>query len=309
VEVTSEHGAQVTPDLRERFLTGLQKVGADHATVVVTDDFDATVRRLTQRPEYAADRRSGMVVAKTLVDPPSTIVFNRRAIQKQSLTPHEIERFIVHEGCHVLMYNRNEDTSFHHDLASNQGEYNLISAAGEVIEEFRAELTTVRDLGYPPQRNCDVGDLARLLHNTNVDFVEAVLAPGISDPSVFERRMYQSVGLPLAKTLAVISAGAVAYGGDLTNVSPDRDDWIDYAQNTWPQRHALFESLPPATHPWDPDSYRAALRRGAEIEQQFLRDVGLEYVFPENGEWGLQGSVTSLHIEEREARARNPAAF
>lgn len=305
MKVSNEHGAHVPAEISAAIRAGLERVGADSADVIFTADFDHTVRKLTGHPTYSGDRNSGTVIAKTLPDPPSTIVFNERGIARHSLAMQEIERFAAHEGCHALMYNRGEGISWHHDLASNQGQFDLLAAAAEFIEEYRCELTTVRDCGYPPQRSVGPADLGRNLHNLNVSFVEAVADSNGDDPQDLLDGVRSAVAIPLIKTLAITSAAAVNVHGDLAKLELDAGaaDWDDYVCPTWSRRFAFLSALSPATDAWGANDYRAALRAGADIERELMLDVGFEYVFGGGSDWGFRGCLADGRLASRLERA------
>lgn len=299
MQIQCEYGADYEAKTANAIDLGLGAASVRDSTVVLTRDFDMTVRRLTGSHTYSGDRNSGYVLAKTLVEPAHTVVLNQIAIERQRVTLAEIERTMAHEGCHVLMFDRRESATFHHDLAGSQEEFNMMHLGGEVIEEYRCELTVIGVLGYPTMRACSSEDLGRNLHNANVDLVEALIDPASQDVHHLQNRILGSVATPLAKTVAVTAAGAA----DPCSMWVSNEDWLDYVQPVWQRRQEFFEQLPPAQSEMDRTAYRAALRESGAIEKEGLQAIGFEYQTTDAGETVFRRTLPDANCRERLARA------
>lgn len=291
----------VIPDLPAIAERALAKVGAQYARLVATDDFDRTVQELLGNDTYQGERSSGRVAAKTFIEPAATVVLNLTALS--TLPDDEIERTIAHEACHVLMYDRREDSYWHHDLASDQAAYDLISMASGAIEEFRCEVTVVRELGYPGSPNNSSEHLSVNLHNTNVDFLTAVSDPTDDDLDLLVARVTGTASA-LSKTLAVTAAGATDLDGDLSllDLGVGADDWADYVEPTWQKRLALLRRLPGAKDKLDAPTLREVLLLTAEVERDSLRAMGFSYESRPGGIY-FQRVASDEHLYARVARA------
>lgn len=291
----------VIPELRAIAERALAKVGAQHARLVATEDFERTVQELLGNDAYLGDRNSGRVAAKTFIDPAATVVLNLAVLS--TLPENDIERTIAHEACHVLMYDRREGSYWHHDLASNQAEYDLISMASGAIEEFRCEATVVRELGYAASTNSSAEHLSANLHNTNVDFLTAVSDPSSDDVDLLLARVTGTASA-LSKTLAVTAAGAVGLDGDLSvlDLGVEAGDWADYVEPTWQRRLALFRCLPGARDTLDAPTLREVLLQAAEVERDSLRAMGFAYESRQGGVH-FRRVASDDHLHARVARA------
>lgn len=119
----------------------------DGASVVVTGDLDASVKKRLSSPEHAehfsADRVSGQVAAKVLLNGPAPQV----VVNGQLLRPGvgeqiglDVERLFEHEGLHVALYQRGED--FHAIMGERRlgfREAHFDGHAVTLIDDYRIE--------------------------------------------------------------------------------------------------------------------------------------------------------------------------
>lgn len=295
-----------TPSLERAISAGLGSTQTADAHVVVTRDMDHSVGQLRPGSPWSANRGSGATYAKTFDEPPATIVLNLSRIETEENPLELVERTVAHESCHIHMNERQESCKYHHDLAQSQVEYDLVSMTDGMLEEYRCELTVVRELGYPVMLRHEVDDLVPVLEGINADFVWATTERGPADVSILRDRI-TGVARQLLKHLAVTSAGAAHLDGDLHPVARRicPHDWSDYVAPTWKALLGLLRSAPPAGIHWPRDEYRSTLRSGAPFADGFLRNIGYAYtgVGSSSDAFWFAGAAPDERSRQREARA------
>ncbi|WP_157571762.1 hypothetical protein [Nocardioides alkalitolerans] len=239
MKIISEFGANTETDWFRSAKRGIGVVGAAPSAVFVTGNFDATVRRLTGAQGFVSTRGGGTTAAKTLIGPPSVVILDAEFFEE---FPELAERLAAHEACHVSMNSREESTSFHHDLARTQTEYNRIAVAGEFLEEFRCELTVVRRLRYS-------------------------ILPGHQRQELSESLSRQHSRTALLKVIGVAAASAEEVDGDL-DVYPEMRGSVDWKQARGLNWQAVLETLravPGATELLPREDYRTTISRLAVL--------------------------------------------
>lgn len=263
---------------------GLSLAGAGHTTVYLAEDFTATVNSLSGQATYDANRCGGTVIARTLSDPPSTVVLNLPATAERRLSPEDLERIAAHEGCHVLMYDRGELKP----VADHRGRLpSFLGVAEGQIEEYRCELTVVRELGYPPSPHASPSSVPDRLADAEETVLRALMDNVSATDGGIEmwNRVHGAAMVPLLKSLAETAGGAAALDSDLSraDLGPAREQWDDILAPTWEQRLSLLRSLPPASQPFDQGSHADAVRELARLEHLMLADLGFAFADSNEG--------------------------
>lgn len=307
--ITYDAGAAANPNLERVISNGLESTQTAHAHVIVTRDMDHSVGQLRPGSAWSAYRGSGATYAKTLDEPRATIVLNLSMIETEDDPLELVERLVAHESCHIQLNKREESCRYHHDLARSQAAYDLVSMIDGMLEEYRCEVTVVRELGYPVMLRHKVADLAPVLKDINVEFVWAITDRGSADVSILRDRIIGVAG-QLLKHLAVTSAGAAHLDGDLHQVARSTcpQDWSDYVAPTWRAMLGLLRSAPPAETPWPRDEYRSTLRSGVQFADRFLRNIGYAYTGAESvtDAFSFVRVAPDERCRDRAARAERP---
>src|SRR3954471_3417406 len=113
----SIEGQAIKPTCLDAMQRGVRAMGAPDVEVIVTDDFDATVRDLLGSRTYSSDRGTGTVGAKTFNTPAGPVIVVN-SLTVQDLDDAVVERLLVHESGHVLINSRGETLENRHHLAS-----------------------------------------------------------------------------------------------------------------------------------------------------------------------------------------------
>lgn len=114
------------------------------APVIVTSDFDHTVRKLKGSTTYRSVRASGRVPAKTVRSIAGELII---VISSDAAESTDLERLAAHEAGHVMIKRRGESYGGRHHLASSQGDYNLLASGARALEEDRVERALIGRYG------------------------------------------------------------------------------------------------------------------------------------------------------------------
>lgn len=264
---------------------GLASMGVEDSTVVVTADFDGSVRRLTGEVGYISSRGYGVVSAKTLVvhadtdgaDDQVVIVVNGIAVD--GWDEKGISRLLAHEGGHVLLHRRRETVASRQHLALNRPDWTLLCLASYAVEEMRIERTVV-GLGYPPWDWGNPDQIAEALFQVNYDVVAATLNPANqTDPIRFAGEIVAVVDR-LSKLLGYLAGYVIADQWEPSLDQLDEDgqaNWRDYVEPTWDTRVELYRELPAVDRAIDESHLDTQLLMCAELDRYLMKSFGFEY--------------------------------
>jgi hypothetical protein len=107
----------------------------------------------------------------------------------------------------------------------------------------------------------------------------------------------------LAYIAAPLTAGKASFSPSQLSID-GQANWADYIAPTWPQRIALWTSIPPATEPIPIETWRTILRKSFTLEQAFLLDFGFAFVNAAGGSYGFYRRAGDDVFTERLQRAR-----
>ncbi len=287
---------------------GVRAMGDPAVSVVLTDDFDGTVRSITGSQTYSSDRGTGTVGAKTIDTPQGSVVVVN-GIALQDVDDFLLERLLAHESGHALMHARGERVKEYRHLAATQWQWYLLCIAAYAIEEARIE-RRVGELGYPPSGSTSPDHLADVLHATNVDLHILLTDPKSEN---VERLRDGVLGVldRLTKVLAYVAADVICSDRvlDLAGEGPSAQAyWDDYVAPTWGQRLDLYAGLPRATEEADVVTSTTFLAAGLSLETSLLRDVGFVFESYHNG-YGFHRRVSDAVCVARYERALAQARF
>lgn len=287
---------------------GVQSMGAPDVQVIVTDNFDATVRKLFASTTYSSDRGTGTVGAKTFNMPGGPmIVVNSLTVQH--LDDADVERLLAHESGHVLIDSRGETVEGRHYLAAQEWQWWLLCMGGFAMHEARCE-RSVAELGYAFTDSSSSRHLAEVLHASTVDLHFLLVDPASADVSHLMHGVLKVVDR-LTKVLAYTAADALHTGRsvDLSAEGPSAQaDWDDLVAPTWSQRLDLYATLPAAAERLDPAAWDHALTAGLALEASLLSDVGFVFESSDQG-YGFYRRASDGVCMDRQRRAVAQARF
>src|SRR3954453_7268769 len=132
----SIEGSAIQQTRLDAMQRGVQAMGAPDVEVIITDNFDATVRKLLASTTYSSDRGTGTVGAKTFNTPGGpVIVVNWLTVQH--LDDAAVDRLLAHESGHVLIDSRGETVEGRHYLAAHEWQWWLLCMGGFAMHEAR----------------------------------------------------------------------------------------------------------------------------------------------------------------------------
>ena len=287
---------------------GVQAMGPTDVELIITDDFDATVRELLGSTTYSSDRGTGTVGAKTFNTPEGpVIVVNSLTVQR--LDDANVERLLAHESGHVLIDSRGETVDGRHRLAPQEWQWWLLCMGGFAMHEARCE-RSVAELGYPFTDSSSAQHLAEVLHASTVDLHLLLVDPASVDVSHLMNGVLTVVDR-LTKVLAYTAADVLHTGRsvDLSAEGPSAQaDWDDLVAPSWPQRLALYATLPAAAERLDSTVWDQALTAGLALETSVLSDVGFVFESSDHGH-GFYRRASDQVCMDRQRRAIAQARF
>jgi hypothetical protein len=287
---------------------GLQAMGVPDVEVIITHDFDATVRRLLGSAAYSSDRGTGTVGAKTFnMSGGPVVVVNSLALQH--VNDDALERLLAHESGHVLIDSRGETVEGRHHLAAQEWQWWLLCMGGFAMHEARCE-RSVAELGYPFSDSSSSRHVAEVLHASMVDLQLLLTDPASADVSHLMHGVLEVVDR-LTKVLAYTAADVLHTGRavDLAAEGPSAQaDWDDLVAPSWPERLALYATLPTATEQLDLAMWDQALTAGLALEASLLSHVGFEFE-PGHQGFGFYRRISDDVCSERLQRAVAQARF
>jgi len=298
----SIEGQAIKPTCLDAMQRGVRAMGAPDVEVIVTDDFDATVRDLLGSRTYSSDRGTGTVGAKTFNTPAGPVIVVN-SLTVQDLDDAVVERLLVHESGHVLINSREETLENRHHLASEEWQWWLLCLGGFAMHEARCERSAA-DLGYPFTDSSSSQHLAEVLHASTVDIHLLLVDPASADV----RHLGQSVLAVvdrLTKVLAYTAADVLHTGRsvDLSAEGPSAQaDWDELVAPTWAQRLALYAKLPAATERLDAAAWDDFLTASLALEASLLSDVGFVFESSDQG-YGFHRRISDDVCTDRYRRA------
>ncbi|WP_264797605.1 hypothetical protein, partial [Arthrobacter mangrovi] len=241
--IIKTEGITLTSEQREDIESGLLAMDNPEGTILVTSEFEQSIRKLTGFEHYSADRGSGGVAAKTIED---HVLINASVLNEPA--HGGLKRLVAHEAGHVLMELREEDGRKYHRLATTQWQWNVISLAVKGMEEYRIE-RRLADLGFDPASPTALGYWDIVLFDTNVALVESVLTEQSVD-SLFAQvnGAADILVTTLAYTIGSLNSPASRFAVEALPLYA-RQNWDDFVSATWDQRVEFYEGLPACSEP------------------------------------------------------------
>jgi hypothetical protein len=268
--IIKTEGITLTSEQREDIEAGLLAMDNPEGTILVTTDFEQSVRTLTGLQHYSADRGSGGVAAKTISN---NVVINASVLNEPA--HGGLRRLVAHEAGHVLMGLREEDSGNYHELASTQWQWNVISLAVKGMEEYRIE-RRLAELGFNPASPTAINHWDVVLFDTNATLVESVLTEQSVDSLV---RQVIGAADVLVTTMAY-SIGSLTNGSSsfALEALPEyaRQNWNDFVAPTWEQRVEFYEGLPNCSEPISASAWEAKINGAWSLERELFKSLGWE---------------------------------
>lgn len=283
-----------------RVLVPLVAPEPQRVKVIITGDFVASVKgRLEDGPHrdaFTLERGTGLVGGKTMrvrdeihVLFHDWMFFDKEAVI--ALTPADeiqelesrdewrerhVRRTAVHEGQHVAMMQANEDGVEFAGLG--WARKNFLSAAREVIGEYRAELGVPKDLREPAELDFPVEGLvhlrAQLYQIAAIDYQQ--------DLNV-DKLAYEVVQCTLNvwKLLAYLAAARRVFGIDV-GAAPDHqvrehEAWIQMAAQRWDVLESALADFPPGSSVLPDDTMQAGAETIASLLESWLQSIGFTW--------------------------------
>lgn len=264
-------GITLTGEQREDIELGLLAMGNPEGTLLVTADFESTIRSLTGLKHYSADRGSGGVAAKTIED---QVVINASVLNEPA--HGGLKRLAAHEAGHVLLGFRGESSRNYHRLASTQWQWNVISLAVKGMEEYRIERTLAEN-GFDPAGPADLSYWDIVLFDTNVALVESVLTEQTIDSLVAQvMGAADLLVTTMAYTIGSLTNPAATFG--VKALPPyARQHWDDFVASTWDRRVEFYEGLPACSEPISSSDWETKIMEAWSLEGELLKGFGWEF--------------------------------
>jgi hypothetical protein len=294
-------GRGLTDDRVDAMKAGLSAMGQAEATVVVTDGFVDTVRRLTSQAEYSTARGSGEVAARTVhVNDKSTVIVNAAVVRSRPTT--DIERLLAHEAGHIQLNEREEGLEGRRNLVSAEWAWLLLCIGSLAMDEWRIE-RSLGGLGYPIAEWATIPSAELALHQLNVEVMEALLDPANgADP----KRLSEAVARThdwYSKHLAYFAAWFhLVRTGSAGFSARGKQNWDDYVGATWPGWLGLYEAVPTSFESINETNLNDLLRQAGKQEAALLSKIGFRYSTQGNS-YSFKRVITDAHCAMRVQRA------
>lgn len=172
--ITDEVPGGAPAATRAALQAGLARMGMPGLEIVATDDFVATVRRLTGEAAYHDDRNGGDVAARTVgvSGGGSVVVANAGVLSR--LSDLQVERVAAHEAGHASIESRGESPwdQVGGGFPDHYWNFQVAYGAAVAVDEFRCEASAYR-AGYPTGEGRADDDVASDLFGLNLQLLEA----------------------------------------------------------------------------------------------------------------------------------------
>jgi len=264
MDLRFERGCVLPDTLLPAMQRGLDAVGQPDTVIMVSNDFDQTIRRLDHASHmYTAERGSGVAAARTMMlGGPPTIILDH----------------------------------FSEGLAALHG----VAAAS--LEEFRIELLMAQ-LGYPIAERANAGSLDEQLFELSFKVCTALTDPACANPRVFAKTMIEAMQL-MATSLAYLAGANTGGTHDVDESQLSAFGlgfWEDAIAPSWPDRLNLYGSIPSADFHESPAILAGLLNSAVEVERNFSSDIGFTITEDEYqpGAWSFHRTGSDAVFDAR----------
>jgi hypothetical protein len=294
-------GQGMTDDQVDAMQVGLSRMEKPDATVIVTDDFVGTVRKLTSQEKYSTDRGASVVAARTLsLGDRSVIVVNTPEVSH--LSPSEIERLLAHEAGHIQLNERDEGLAGRRNLVETDWEWWLLCLGGLALEELRIE-RQLAHLGYEVSGAGTIDHLTDALDQLNAEIVLTLTDPASSDVETLANAVMKSQDW-FSKHLSYFAAFCSDLSASGLTALPNhaKMNWDDYVGPTWEGRLDLYQQAPTSAESISDSDLNELLREAGHQEVALLGMIGFRYASERNG-FSFRRVVSDDVCEARVQRA------
>ncbi|MCU1634683.1 MAG: hypothetical protein JWM61_3335 [Micrococcaceae bacterium] len=263
--IINTDGITLTSNQRNDVETGLLAMGDPEGTVLVTTDFEQSVRTLSGLKDYSAARGSGQVAAKTVED---QVIINASVLDE--LADGGLKRLAAHEAGHVLMNLREEDGRNYHSLATTQWQWNIIGLAVKGMEEYRIE-RRLAQLGFDPAPPTALDYWDIILFEINATLAESVVKNLLAEITGAADILVTTLAYTIGSSTNPKSTFAVEALPPYA-----RQNWDDFVAPTWERRVQLYQDLPTCSEPISSSDWEVKIKEARSLENELFRSFGWE---------------------------------
>jgi hypothetical protein len=280
-DVEFAHPKQIDRRRAEQALAALPVVGTpERMRVILTGDMFQSLERHDERhdPRFTRSRTTGIVGAKTLHhrQGTATVLIDAGFFEGKlgDSGMDFLRRLVRHEGYHVVLGERNEDTDcVFRRLQPPEARGYCLGIGAIAVDEYRIERALWAE-GYPDEGRAH--DLSTILPEARQQFRDAVVMRYDREPIDRTMRSAVTVFNQLSTHMAYVAAEPAAVKTKGIAAVEHERDWERLIGTTWEEFERILQDVPDAREP-SRERIDAAIEALAWQHEAWFAHIGFRF--------------------------------